>query len=227
MNIRIKLLLAFLLLTTSKNVCAQIQTRVGFLPSINYNHKINKVWDVNFKFESRHFVLENNTSPSSDFKYRYSLSDFSALVGRKAGLSSKVVLGFLTRVEPDAVSFRTIQQFIFQTKINTFRVAHRIGADQTFASNEFTEFRLRYRLSFEVPLAGQKVDVKEFYFKFNTEAINSIQNNVYDLEFRIVPNIGYVINEQHKVELGLGNRFDSFIDNQTRLTSWIALNWYF
>jgi hypothetical protein len=219
-------LLAVLIVIATKNVCAQSQTRVGLLPSINYNHKINKDWDVNFKYESRHFVFENSTTQNSNFKYEYSLSDISALVGRKTGLNSKFVLGFLIRIEPDAVSYRTIQQFIFQTKIESFRVAHRIATDQTFSSNEANEFRLRYRVSAEIPLSGQKLDVKEFYFKFNTEALNSIQNNVYDLEFRIVPNIGYVINKQHKLELGLDNRFESFINNQTSLISWITINWF-
>jgi len=220
------LLLAVLLMSAPKNVYAQSQTRIGILPSINYNHKINKDWDVNFKYESRHFVFENNSLESSNFKYEYSLSDISALVARKAGLNSKFVLGFLTRIEPDAVSYRTIQQFIFQTKIESFRVAHRIATDQTFSSNEATEFRLRYRVSAEIPLSGQKLDVKEFYFKFNTEVLNSIQDNVYDLEFRIVPNIGYVINGQQKIELGLDNRFESFINNQTSLISWITINWF-
>ena len=220
------LLLAVLLMSAPKNVYAQSQTRIGILPSINYNHKINKDWDVNFKYESRHFVYENNSLESSNFKYEYSLSDISALVARKAGLNSKFVLGFLTRIEPDAVSYRTIQQFIFQTKIESFRVAHRIATDQTFSSNEATEFRLRYRVSAEIPLSGQKLDVKEFYFKFNTEVLNSIQDNVYDLEFRIVPNIGYVINGQQKIELGLDNRFESFINDQTSLISWITINWF-
>jgi len=226
LNIKLKLLLAVVLVLSSESVYAQMQTRGGMLPSINYNHKINKDWDINFKFESRHFVFENSTTQKSNFKYEYSLSDISALVGRKTGLNSKLVLGFLTRIEPDAVSYRTIQQFIFQTKIESFRAVHRVATDQTFSSNQATEFRLRYRVSAEIPLSGQKVDVNEFYFKFNTEALNSIQNKVYDLEFRIVPNIGYVINEQHKVELGLDNRFESFITNQTSLISWITINWF-
>ncbi len=226
MNIKIKRLLVFIIIINSQHICAQTQTRVGFLPAINYNLKINKSYELNFKVESRHFVFEDNTSRSSNFKYKYSLSDVSALVGKKVGLNSKIVLGVLTRIEPDAVSFRTIQQFIFQTKIENFRVAHRIATDQTFSSSEYTEFRLRYRLSAEIPLSGLKVDVKEFYFKFNTEALNSIQDNAYDLELRVVPNIGYVINERHKIELGLDNRFVSFIDNQTRFTSWITINWF-
>lgn len=226
MSIRFKLLLTVLLMSASKIVYAQSQTRVGLLPTVNYNHKINKDWDINFRFESRHFVFENNTPESSNFKYEYSLSDISVLVARKAGLNSKFVLGVLTRLEPDAVAYRTIQQFIFQTKIKSFRLVHRIATDQTFSSNEATEFRLRYRVSAEIPLSGQKLDVKEFYFKFNTEVLNGVQDNVYDLEFRLVPNIGYVINKQHKIELGLDNRLDSFIDNQTRLVSWITVNWF-
>lgn len=226
MNIRNKLLLVFIILISSQNICAQTQTRAGFLPTVNYNHELNKLYEVNLRLESRHFIFNDYASQSSNFQYDYSLSDISALVGRKVGLNSKVVLGFLTRIEPDAVSFRTIQQFIFQTKIDNFRVAHRIATDQTFSSSESTEYRLRYRLSAEIPLSGLKVDVKEFYFKFNTEALNSIQDNEYDLEFRAVPNIGYVINERHKIELGLDNRFVSFIDNQTRITSWITINWF-
>ncbi|MFD2731708.1 DUF2490 domain-containing protein [Pedobacter alpinus] len=222
-----KFLLIFFMLISLKDIYAQTQTRVGFLPSVNYNQKINKVWEANFKFESRHFVFENSTSQSSVFKYKYSLSDVTALVGRKVGLNSKVILGFLTRIEPEAVTYRTIQQFIFQTKIEKFRVAHRLVTDQTFSSNESTEFRLRYRLSAEIPLSGLKVDVKEFYLKFNTEALHSIQDDEYDLELRAVPNIGYVINDQHKIELGLDNRFASFIDNQTHFTSWLTINWFF
>jgi hypothetical protein len=226
LNIKIKLLLAFLVITSSKNICAQVRTKAGFLPSINYNHKISSVWEVNLKFESRHFVFENDAIQRNDFKYRYSLSDISALVGRKVGLNSKVILGILTRVEFGALTYRTIQQLIFQTSIENLRVAHRITTDQTFPPKESTEFRLRYRLSAEIPLSGLKVDVKEFYFKFNTETLNSIQGNKYDIELRIVPNLGYVINDQQKIELGLDNRFVSFIDGQTRFTSWFTINWF-
>src|SRR5690606_27540432 len=132
----------------------------------------------------------------------------------------------LTRIEPDVVAYRTIQQFIFQTRLESIRFAHRIAADQTFSPDENPEFRLRYRLGAEIPLSGLKVDIKDFYFKFNTEILNSIQNDEYGLEFRIIPNIGYVINDQQKIELGLDNRFDDFINNEPELTSWISINWY-
>jgi hypothetical protein len=46
------------------------------------------------------------------------LSDISALVERNTGLNSNAVVVVLTRLEPDAVSYRAIQQFIFQMKIS-------------------------------------------------------------------------------------------------------------
>jgi hypothetical protein len=227
LSTKLKFLLLFLFLVNMDILSAQTKFSAGFLPSINYNQKIKKDWDINFRFESRHFVFENKTPQSEAFKYQYSLSDFSALVGRKVGLNAKLVLGGLVRIEPGALVFRSIQQFIFQGNIASSRVAHRIAADQTFSSKEFPELRLRYRLSAEIPLSGQKVDMKEFYFKFNVETLNSLENKEYDLEFRIVPHFGYVINEQHKIEFGLDNRFNSFINRQAYITSWLAVNWFF
>jgi hypothetical protein len=207
--------IAFLiLLVSAQRLCAQKQTEVGLLPSINYNQKLKKGWDINFKFESRHFVFEKNAFQKSDFAYTYNLSDFSFLVGKKTGLNSKLVIGALSRIETDSKTYRTIQQFIFKSKISSFSVAHRLATDQTFSADQFPEYRLRYRLNAEVPLSGQQVDVKEFYFKFNSEVLHSLQNNTYDLEFRAVPNIGYVTNKPQKIEFGLDNRIDSFLIKQ-------------
>jgi hypothetical protein len=202
------------------------QTRAGFLPSINFNQKLTRAWDFAIKSESRHFFYEESTL-SENFDYQYSLTDVSALVGKKVGLSSKVISGFLARSTPDGMIYRSIQQWILKSNVYRFKAAHRIAADQTFSTTELPEFRLRYRLSTQLPLSGSKLDVKEYYVKLNTEILNGLQGQFYDLEFRIIPHLGYVINERHKIELGWDNRFDSFANDQTRLTSWITFNWYF
>ena len=208
------------------NTSAQNQIRLGVLPSINFNQKIDNSWDINFKIESRHFIFDRSISQDDNFNYEYSLSDFSALAGKKVGLSSKITFGVLTRIEPAAVSYRTLQQYILNGEVNNIRVAHRIAADQTFSSLESTEFRLRYRLSTEIPFAGLKADVKEFYFKVNTEALNSIQDSDYDLELRLVPHIGYIFANKQKIEIGIDNRLASFLNHTARFTSWITINWY-
>lgn len=143
----IRVIVFLILLVYPLSLYAQNQTKVGLLPSLNYNQKLKKGWDINFKFESRHFVFENNALQESNFSYSYSLSDFSFLAGKKISLNSKFVIGVLARIETDSKSYRTIQQFIFKSKISNFRVAHRLATDQTFSEDEFPEFRLRYRLS--------------------------------------------------------------------------------
>lgn len=221
---KLSALLILFMVLTKLPVTAQI--RGGILPTINYNQRINKLWEANLKLESRHFLFQRNPFMQDHLDYEYSLSDLSLVVGRKISLSSKLVVGALLRLEPEGVAYRTIQQLIVKSKINTFRVAHRFVADQTFSAQEAPEFRLRYRLSGEIPLSGQQLDVQEFYVKMNVEMLHSLQSKVYDLEFRIIPHLGYVINKQHKIELGLDNRLDSFLGEQTRFTTWFCINWY-
>lgn len=201
-------------------------TRFGVLPIINFNKTLNNRIDINTRYESRHFLFENPATKEHNFDYRYSLSDFSALIGVKTGFNSKINAGFLTRFLPNTTTYRSIQQFILKDKISKYRVAHRLVTDQTFNANEAPEFRLRYRFNGEIPLAGEKVDPKEFYLKVNTEILNSLQANTYDLEFRIIPNIGFVINKNQKIEVGFDNRFISFIYNKTRITSWVTISWF-
>lgn len=225
MNISLKLFLFCSIFVLGKSGLAQVQVRAGFLPSINYNRQLEKNWEVNFRVESRHFVYDNELP--NRFTYRYSLTDISALAGKKVGLNSKLVAGVLTRLEPGAFAVRSIQQFTFQTHLKTTRIVHRIASDQTFAANETPEFRLRYRWSAEFPIAGQKIDVKEFYVKFSNEFIASAQDGSGNLEVRAIPTIGYVINEKHKLELGIDNRAASLLENQTRYSAWMTLNWFF
>lgn len=82
---------------------------------------------------------------------------------------------------------RAIQQISFSKKYPCFRIAHRIMTDQTFENNEKnenTELRLHYRISSEIPLEGQSIDVKKFYVKTNNEYLNSLQGVDYYLEVR-------------------------------------------
>ena len=91
---------------------------------------------------------------------------------------------------------------------------------------EKPEFRLRYRIASEVALDGQSVDPREFYFKFNNEYLNSWQDYGYDLEIRLVPLLGYNLKSTNKIEMGLDYRVNSFLNNNTRHSFWVNLNWF-
>lgn len=226
MNIRLNLLLSWLALFAFTIAYAQEQMRIGLLPSVNVNRSPGTGWELNLAYESRHFTFQQTGDQPGDIEYKYSLSDFSVLAGAKAGFDSKVAGGILLRLEPGATSYRTIQHFIISSRAGPVRFAHRISSDQTFSSSELPDYRFRYRITAEVPLQGEKVDVREFYFKISNEFLNSIHGNDYGLEIRLVPVIGYVPGVNHRFEAGPGSRLNNFIDDGGRFTTWLALKWY-
>ncbi|MDP5101264.1 MAG: hypothetical protein NWQ09_08055, partial [Nonlabens sp.] len=75
-------------------------------------------------------------------------------------------------------------------------------------------------------LAGNKVDVNEFYFKINHEYLNALQGSQYDLEIRLLPFVGYEIAAGNNIEIGLDYRINSFITDQTRNRLFLGINWF-
>lgn len=103
-------------------------------------------------------------------------------------------------------------------------MAHRVMTDQTFAKNSKPELRLRYRISSEIPLEGQSLDVKEFYLKINNEYLNSWQSDDYDMEIRGVALLGYSISQANDLEIGIDYRLNSFINGDPRNRIWLSIN---
>ena len=132
----------------------------------------------------------------------------------------------MIRFEEGVLIHRSIQHYVVVQKLSGFRLAHRFLTDQTFSVNEEPKFRLRYRISSELPFNGESVDPGEYYLKINNEYINSLQVKKYDLEIRLIPLIGYGISERFKIETGLDYRVNSFLTNKTRNSYWMTLNFF-
>lgn len=200
--------------------------RAGLLPAVNVNYSLNSDWSLNLKGESRQELLEGNFDGVSEGEYNYVLTDFALLAARKLGLSAKVAGGYLIRFREGDVIHRAIQQYTYVQDLYSFRLAHRLSADQTFSPSEATEFRLRYRLASEIPLNGVSADPKEFYLKISNEYLNSLQDSEYDLEIRLVPLLGYTFSDKHQIELGVDYRVNSFINDEASHRFWTSINWY-
>lgn len=223
---RLFLLIFSLYLSFSNAALAQNSYLAGGLPSVNFNYKLKKAWSVNFKLESRQLLKAGVFTDNSDINYEYVLTDYSFIAAKKIGLNSKISGGYLIRFRNGEVIHRLIQQYTITQKLSRFRLSHRLVTDQTISPVEATEYRLRYRLASEIPLNGESVDPQECYLKISNEYLNSLKNRDYDLEVRLVPMFGYIINEHHKIELGLDYRVKSFLDQNTRHSFWTCLNWY-
>lgn len=199
---------------------AQSSFQYGIIPSINIIKKFPKNWSANFKAESRQSIYNQK------LKYDYLLTDFSLVVTKRIAANTTVGGGYLLRAEDGEFENRTIQQISFSKKYSGFRMAHRVMTDQTFAKNSKPELRLRYRISSEIPLEGQSLDVKEFYLKINNEYLNSWQGHEYDLEIRGVALLGYSVSSVNDLEIGIDYRLDSFIDGDPRNRIWLSINFF-
>lgn len=205
---------------------AQRTYEAGLLPAINLNKKLKNDWSFNSRIESRQLFLTGGSNEDRVSQYEYVLTDISLLAAKKVGLDSRIAGGYLVRIEDGEIIHRFSQQFTLVQRMSAFRLAHRFLTDQTISPIEKTEYRLRYRVTAEIPLNGKSVDPKEFYLRLNNEFVNSLQDANYDLEIRLVPLLGYAVNTKNKVEIGLDYRIESFLDNNPSQTYWASFNWF-
>lgn len=207
---------------------AQNRFQTGALPAVNFNKGLNELYSLNFKIESREQFWGGEVGTNEAFDHQHLLTDLTLIGSRRVGLSEKVNFGYMLRLEDGETIHRTIQQFTFISRLRAFNLGHRLVTDQTFAPEESTSFRLRYRLSTELPLDGDKADPGEFYLKLNNEFLQSWQqNNKPLLEYRFSPFLGYFIDEAHKLEIGLDYRNQSILVEPTRHSFWLSVNWFF
>lgn len=204
----------------------QNRYQIGTLPTLNIRKSLNNNWQLNFKSEFRQLFAEGITNSNQNSGYDYVHTDAAFIVSKKVGLNNKLASGFLLRFTNDHVIKRSIQQFTIIKSLNTYRLGHRFASDQTFEIDQDMQFRLRYRLTFDLPLNGQTVDPTEWYFKINNEYLNIFKGNIYDLELRLSPNFGYVFTDNNKLELGLEYRINDFFNNNTRQRYWLTIGWY-
>ena len=205
---------------------AQSTFQLGVLPAINFNKKLKNDWSLNARIESRVLLQRGEINGEVDRGLDYVLTDFSLIAAKKIGLNSRIAGGYLIRFEEGEIQHRFIQQYTIVQKLSGFRLAHRFVTDQTFSPLEAPVFRLRYRLTSEIPLNGESVDPGELYLRINNEYLNSVQGGEYDLEIRLVPLLGYEINNRFKVESGLDYRVNSFLVSKTRHSYWMTINFF-
>jgi hypothetical protein len=205
---------------------AQQGARWGALPELNASTSFNSLWGANFKVQSRQLFLDRTAGIPEALEYEYVLTDLAVAGVFRIDPANSLALGYLVRVEKEQLIHRTIQQFSHVRKYSGWRLGHRFSADQTYSSDDPTEYRFRYRIGADLPLNGQEVDPLEFYLKITNEYLHAVAGSAYDLEIRLGPVLGFVFTDTNKLELGLDYRIDSFLDGGYRSSFWTALRWY-
>lgn len=221
---RYRLTMACLLVVAS--LYGQQRYQGGLLPALNLSHSFGSDWKINMKIESRQQFFRGGIDRLSGWEYENVLTDVAFVLGRKIQLNKTLAGGYMTRFRDGELIHRFIQQFSVVQRSNGWRLGHRFSADQTFADGEAGTYRLRYRITTQRALQGESIDPREFYLKINTEVLNEWQGGDYHLEFRFVPFIGYEVNDNNKIEVGIDYRLSSFLDGGRDQRFWTSLTWY-
>ena len=199
---------------------AQDAYQVGTISGINISQKLEKNWKINCSIDSRLIGIQSYFQQNDDWDWDYRLTDITTVASKKIQSGQKFGFGYLLRLKEGEVNHRLIQQYTIVQSLNSAKLAHRFVADQTFLEEEPMKWRVRYRISTELPFSGQQVDSREFYFKGSNEYLNIMQASDHDLEVRFVPLFGYMLSENLKVEWGLDYRIKNFLYASPKHTFW-------
>jgi hypothetical protein len=198
------------------------QSDFGILPKINLSYKLNKNIKAVASVESRQFFYENE-----EFTYRYALTDYQFFLSYKLNPTRSINTGFTFRKQNGQNLIRLSQQYSIVKNHETYRIGHRMGMDITRGATAPTVIRSRYRLTYEKPFSGMRVDPSEFYLKLGNELILIFSENPsVNLEYRILSFIGYEINYTNRIETGIDLRIGKLLREGPALRVLMGITWY-
>lgn len=202
------------------------RTYSGFFPEIGINKKLGESWKLTAKIESQHIVVSDDTESNWEWAYSHDRTDLQFFVARNLTTRSKTAIGYQYRVSGDGESsHRTIQQISWLSLFRNYRFGHRVRTDQTFFS-EGTSWRIRYRISSDIPVNGQQLDPGENYIIASNELIAEYLVKDFALENRLVGGIGWYFENKNKFETSIDYRLDPIVHSPQRNRIWLKFSFY-
>ena len=197
---------------------AQELKQYGLLPKINTSLKLSENLKWVNSVESRTVIYDDQ------WTFSHNLVDVSTILSIRQASNQSLNLGYLIRIRDGKIAHRLIQQYNIVNLADGYRLAHRLGFDQEFQHETTPRFRTRYRVIFEKPLDGRKIDVHEFYIKLGVESLYNFR--LEDLEFRALPFLGYRLSGNDKIEVGVEYRWEELFNGVSSNKNWFRVTWY-
>lgn len=207
-------LLVIFILFMSLSTSGQSSFESGLLPKVI----LSKKYSNNIKWVNS---IESRTDVFSDgLKIRHNLIDLSSILSVKTDLYQAFNIGYILRIRNNAIIHRTFQHYNIINDFESSQLAHRFAFEQFFEPNIPVYFRGRYRLNYQKPLNGDRIDIREFYIKLGNEYLWNFRSN--ELEVRFTPYLGYQVSQKDRIEFGFDYRTVKFKDNNL----WFRTTWY-
>jgi hypothetical protein len=182
-------------------------------PTIGLEGKLNNRLDYFFQISSEsqfnHEELEDETfengARNMDFQVGLA-TDLTADLSGSANFTFRLREPFGGNITTE---LRPTQQVTLATSKGKYRFRHRLRADERFiqrdpgGKHEF-DLRLRYRLSLDFPLQGDRLDAGEFYLNTNAEFLYTPTRDdaFFYREYRGYIGLGYQFSSRYTLELG-------------------------
>jgi hypothetical protein len=198
------ILLGNLLAGGATAVRAQDALGARWEPTVSYSWAPSDRWGVNTQLIG-YVALD-------DGWHRSALDHMEAQGAVSYGLSVRTKLGaaYLYRWDDPleagyASEHRVMQQVGIVTYLGDRRLAHRLRTEQRIRTSSYVN-RWRYRLGYEVPLRGARLDPGETYLNTFAEMLISFDREFVGSEGRAFAALGWFFSNRRKVEVGLQYR---------------------
>ncbi|MFT6868312.1 MAG: hypothetical protein ACJA08_003162 [Cyclobacteriaceae bacterium] len=217
-----KFLLIVILIVSCELCFGQKASYAGIFPEAEVIKSMGKFYTA-IKIESQHSLLNINQTEVDRFGYFHDRTDLQGFIGIKMKNDSKWTIGYQYRLQPNVDNHRSIQQYSWLSRNEYLKVSHRIRADQTFELNQFVQWRIRYRLSVQIPLSNGK----QQYLLISDEPIYSLKEGTSVLENRFVLALGILLTDQCKFQIGPDYRLDGDLVTKPRTRLWLKIGWFY
>jgi hypothetical protein len=221
-----KVIVVSLILSLSVLIAsAQSSYNGGVQLEVKPSFSFQNDWKLNSRLASRFLFFEGSDSQSFTTLADVERVELELISTKKVSSTMSLGGGYLVRVQKGAVKHRLIQQLSLSNEYETFSLAHRFRFDETFQVDKATTYRFRYRIGFEKPLNKKGNDDNSMYFILNNEYIPSVQDGQYNLEMRLLPALGFNLNNRNSLEVGLDYRVENLFTSTNKQIYLLYCSW--
>lgn len=207
---------------------AQKGVDVQYEPSFSYTRDFSNRWSSNIQITSRSTFFKASEEGTTD-DYKMNFLETQLFGTYTLWNSTEISLGYRIRgTNPlDSLGFehRPMQQIAFITYVGNSRLSHRARTEQRFREEGY-ENRWRYRLSYDKPLNGQRLDPGEKYIILSDELLYTFNAARSSLENRINLGIGWLFQEDKKLETGIQYRLGNIGAEDLENVIWFTTTYY-
>lgn len=201
-------IIIFFFVITASTV-AQESRRLVWEGGVAIDYELIKGFRFNSSLMQRTAFLENNEGNFTELSFL----EINHFITRKLNPIMNVSLGYKYRNnEPvdqlDVFEHRFTEQLAYTHLDRRLRLVSRVRLEQRIRSTNYAN-RYRYRLSFDAPLRGEKIDPGEFFIVGSSELLyEDLKGGSNTWENRLSGSLGYVISENIKADFTLTLRLE-------------------